>query len=268
MGEIYVLGAGMLGSHHLTLETVDALRSADVLYHLLTGVEAIQTLKEINPQVYSLVGFYRDGALDLEVYGQMVSFLLAQAMAGRRIGLVVMGHPSIYVAATHLLAEHAPRHGVSVRVLAAISSIDVMLTSLPFDIANTGLQILDSNRLVAYELVPQRNVPLLVFQVGCFGSGIITRTIQNHPTRLKVLADYLLKFYPADHPVELLECEMGRPHREVRHRLSLGDLGVSGHLVNYNSTLYVPPSERPTVRNASFQAQLVDPTAVGQLVVE
>jgi uncharacterized protein YabN with tetrapyrrole methylase and pyrophosphatase domain len=266
MGEIVVMGSGLLGSHHLTLETVEAMSSADVVYHLVTGVEAEQRMKQLNPRVFSLISFYRDGDLDLEVYGRIVSFLLAQAMVHRRVGFVVMGHPSIYVAPTHLLVEHGPRHGVPVHVLPALSSIDTILTQMPFDIANTGLQILDSNRLVSYGLVPMRNVPLLVFQVGCFGSGFITRQVQNAPDRLRPLVEYLLAYYPSEHPVELIECEMGWPHRAVRHRLTLAQLATSGHLVNYNSTLFVPQAEPVSIRAPEFHARLVAPEAVSSLV--
>ncbi|MBN1205562.1 MAG: hypothetical protein JXB05_11640 [Myxococcaceae bacterium] len=266
MGEILVMGAGLLGSHHLTLETVEAVASADVVYHLVTGMEAEQRLRQLNPRVFSLVGFYRDGDLDLEVYGRIVSFLLAQAMAGLRVAFVVMGHPSIYVAPTHLLLEHGPRYGIPVHILPALSSIDTILSWMPFDIANTGLQILDSNRLVSYGLVPMRNVPLLVFQVGCFGSGFITRQLQNAPDRLRPLVDYLLAYYPGEHPVELIECEMGWPHRAVRHRLTLAELATSGHLVNYNTTLFVPQAEPVSIRDPAFHARLVAPEAVSSLV--
>jgi precorrin-6B methylase 1 len=268
MSEIVVMGAGLMGSHHLTLETVAELQRAEVVFHLVTGLEAVRTLARLNPNLYSMMEFYREGAVDLEVYSHMVSYLLAQALAHRRIGFVVMGHPSIYVAPTHLLLEHGPRYGVQVRVLAALSTLDVLLSSLPFDIANTGLQVLDANRLVAYALEPQRNVPLLLFQAGCFGSGIITRMQQNHPERLRPLVDYLQRFYPLEHPTEIVECEMGWPHRAVRLPLPLNALAQAGHLVTYNTTLYLPACEQPEVRNLAFQEQLLNPQAVASLVAE
>ena len=265
-GSVTVVGCGLAGARHLTLETVETIRAADVVYHLVTGDEAVAAFAALNPQTYGLIGFYRDGALDLDVYAQIVSFVIAQALVPRRVVLVVMGHPSIYVAPTHMLQEHGPRYGVPVSVLPAISSIDVMLTDFPFDIANTGLQILDANRLVTYRLRPQRNVPLLLFQVGCFGSGIITRTQQNHPGRLSALADYLLGFYGAAHEVVLIEGGMGFPHRPVRHRMPLAELATNGHLVTYNTTLYVPAEERVAVRDAEFLARLTDPHAAAELV--
>lgn len=266
MSEIVITGSGLLGHHHLTLETVAAVSSADVVYHLVTGDEAVRTLHGLNPETYGLVSFYRDGALDLDVYGRIVSFLIAQAMAGRRVAFVVMGHPSIYVAPTHLLVEHGPRWGVRVRVLPALSTIDAILALMPFDIANTGLQILDANRLVSYGLVPMRNVPLLLFQVGCFGSGFITRTVRNAPDRLRVLVDQLRLCYPDDHPIELIECEMGLPHRAVRISMPLAALAEHGHRVNYNTTVFIPAAEPVVVRSPEFQARLVDPGAVAELV--
>lgn len=250
----------------MTLETVSTIASADVVYHLVTGIEAVNEIKRLNPNTHGLFQMYREGALDLEVYGQIVSFLLAQSLASQRVVFVVMGHPSIYVAATHLLREHGPRWGVRVNVLAGVSAIDVLLLSMPADIGSTGLQILDANRLVAYQLTPDNRVPAMIFQIGCFGSGYITRSQGNHPGRLAPLARYLQRYYPAAHEVDLVECDMGAPHAETRHRLVLDDLARAGHLVNYNSTLYLPPARPFQVLDSQFQAQLVDPRAIDALV--
>jgi hypothetical protein len=266
MGEIVVVGVGMRGARHLTIEAMDAIASADVVYHLVTGIEAVNQLQQLNPRTHSLAGMYREGALDLEVYGRIVSFLLAQGLAQRRVVFAVMGHPSVYVAATHLLKEHGPRWGVRVAVLAAVSAIDVLLLSMASDIGSTGLQILDANRLVTYRLSPDARVPALVFQVGCFGSGFITRSKANDPGRLAPLAQYLAEFYPPGHQIELVECEMGYPHLETRHWLTLAELARAGHLVTYNTTLVLPPARPLQVLDNGFQARLVDPRAVRDLV--
>ncbi|MCG5055966.1 MAG: hypothetical protein KA712_23670 [Myxococcales bacterium] len=264
--EIIICGAGMLGSHHTTLETADVVAKADVVYHLVSGVEAVAALRRLNANTRSLIDFYREGDLDLEVYGRIVSFLIGEGLRHASVVLVVMGHPSIYVSPTHLLVEHAPQYGVSVRVLPALSAIDTLLTTMPFDIANTGLQVLDANRMVSYALQPMRNVPLLIFQVGCFGSGFITRVTPNHAERLRPLAEYLMGFYPPGHMVELVECEMGAPHREVRISMPLAALASSGDKITYNTTLFVPPCERLQVRNAAFHANLVRPGVVNHLI--
>jgi uncharacterized protein YabN with tetrapyrrole methylase and pyrophosphatase domain len=266
MSEIVVVGAGMLGDRHLTIETIDAISSADCVFHMIVGAAAIEKLQKLNTNTHGLLEFYQEGALDLEVYGKIVSFLIAQAKFFPRMTFVVMGHPSIYVAPTHLLLEHAPRYGIAVRLCPAISAIDSILALMPFDIANTGLQILDGNRIVAYALEPARNVPLLVFQVGCFGSGYITRITVNSRDRLRPLVEYLMRFYPAEHPVELIECEMGLPHRAVRLGISLSALASNGHLVTYNTTLYVPPLEPVRVKNEAFQQALLDPRVTSSLV--
>jgi uncharacterized protein YabN with tetrapyrrole methylase and pyrophosphatase domain len=266
MPEIVVAGAGMLSSLHMTVDTIREVSLADHVFHMLSGPPAIAMLQRLNPRTHSLVGFYREGDLDLDVYNRIVSFLIAQAMAHQRIVFVVMGHPSIYVAPTHLLTEHAPRYGVTVRICPAVSAIDTILAVMPFDIANTGLQILDANRIVAYALEPARNVPLLVFQVGCFGSGYITRLTANSPDRLRPLAEYLGRIYPPEHVVELIESEMEWPHRAVRLRMPLMELASNGHLVTYNTTLYVPPCQPVKVENVDFQQGLLDSAAVGKLV--
>jgi tetrapyrrole methylase family protein / MazG family protein len=230
MAEISIVGVGIRGARHMTLETVDAIRAADVVFYLVTGAEAVAEIRRLNRNTHGLFHMYREGALDLDVYGQIVSFLLAQGIAAPRVVFAVMGHPSIYVAATHLLREHGPRWGVRINVLAGVSAIDVLLLSMP-DIGSSGLQILDANRLVSYRLTPDNRVPAMIFQIGCFGSGFITHGQENRPDRL-----------------------------------ALAELARAGHLVNYNSTLFVPPARPFEVLDGQFQAQLVDPRAIGERV--
>lgn len=265
MPKITIIGTGLRGERHLTLEAIEALSRAERVYHLVTGIEAVQTLSRFNPVVLPLFHFYQEGALDLEVYGQIASFLIAE---GQQLDIVfaVMGHPSIYVAPTHLLIENGPRWGVAVDVLAGISTIDSIILTLPRDIGSTGLQVLDSNRLVSYGLTPDPRVPLLLFQVGCFGSGYITRCRENADNRLSRLVDALLVFYPEKHPVRLVEYGMGYPHTERNYVLYLRDLRHAGALVNYNTTLLVPAARPVHVADLEFQSQLMDPTVATAMV--
>jgi hypothetical protein len=264
--ELVVVGAGMSGGDHLTFQTAQEIAQSDCVFHLMTGARAIQTVAQLNPNTFDLTSMYRENDLDLEVYGRIASYLIAQALHFRKVTLIVMGHPSIYVAPTFLLLEHGPRYGIDVRVLPAVSSIDVILSGLRFDIANSGLQILDANRLLTYGLLPQTNVPLLLFQLGCFGSGYITRQQQNSVDRLARLSEYLLQFYPRSHRVQLVECDMGPPHKPFCFELELSALRSHGHLVNYNSTLLVPPSQALIIQDKAFFEQLVDPNAVDRVL--
>ncbi len=216
--------------------------------------------------IVSLISIEKND-LDLEVYCRIASFLIAQASSCHRITFLVMGHPCIYVFVTELIRRHAPQYNVAVRILPAVSAIDTILALMDFDISNTGLQILDANRIVSYALTPAKNVPLLIFQVGCFGSGFITRTTQNSPDRIRVLVEYLMRFYPADHPVEVIECDMGAPHRTVRFTLPLASLCWNGNLINYNTTLYLPPAEAIRIKNSEFHRRLVDPNVVAKLTL-
>lgn len=265
MGRIRIVGTGLQGERHLTLEAVDALASAERVYHLVSGREAAAALARFNLQLYPLFDFYREGVLDLEVYSDIASFLIAEGQQ-RDIVFAVMGHPCIYVAPTHLLLDHGPRWGVAVEVMAGISTIDAMILNMPDDIGNTGLQILDANRLVSYGLTPDPRVPMLLFQIGCFGSGYITRCRENSDTRLAPLAAVLGRHYPAGHLVYIVEYGMGFPHTEQCHAIPLALLGEAGALVNYNSTLLVPPSQRVTVVDPHFQARLIDPAFVPSVV--
>jgi hypothetical protein len=149
-------------------------------------------------------------------------------------------------------------------VLPGVSSIDALLAQFPFDISSTGLQLLDANHIVSYGLRPMTDVPLLLLQIGTFGSALITRLHANDPGRLRPLVRYLTQLYSAQHPVTVLEAQMGPAHSPVETTLPLGDLAHAGALVTYNSTLFVPATRRPGVVNHAFHHSLMDSQPVGR----
>jgi hypothetical protein len=264
--EVIVLGVGLRGAADVTLGTLAEIQACDLVLHLVNGVEIVSALHAWNSNVVSLLPLYQEGKLDLEVYEDITLTVLREARTRGRVGLVVMGHPSIYVAPTQLLLQLAQPHGVAVHVIPALSSIDAIMPVIELDIGSTGLQVYDANRLVDYDILPRPDVPLLIFQAGCFGSGYITRLRPNRPDRLQRLVDHLCRVYPRAHAISVLECQMSAPHKAVNWRLPLATLAANSHLVSYNSTLYLPPSVPLHISDPVFHDGLLDPAALPRLV--
>jgi Tetrapyrrole (Corrin/Porphyrin) Methylases len=243
----------------VTIETEHALRESAVIYHLLSLTPAMRRyLSRLGPRLVNLAPLYRDGALDLDIYEFISSFVVASALRHRRLALIVPGHPLVYATPTALIQNQARMRGIKVLVLPAISSIDTMLLQLGLDIADHGVQIYESNRFVYYGNAPDPRVPLFLMQPGGFGTGIITRGRTSVPRRFRNLSRALLATYPPRHRCCLVTSSIAKEHPGALRWFALRDLERMAPHIDYHATLYIPPSQPSRERRPAFVSKLAD----------
>ncbi len=143
-GELAFVGLGLYGVRGLTLEALEYLRRADVVYlevytSVLPGLD-IEALSRLIGREVKVVdrGFVEgEGALEM----------IERAARGMRVVLATPGDP--FVATTHIaIRVEAERRGVKTRAIPAPSVINAV-------IAATGLQIYKFGRAVTI-VYPQR----------------------------------------------------------------------------------------------------------------
>ena len=264
--DILIMGAGVYGANQITAETHAALSRCARIFHLTVSEDVGRYLASNFSSAQSLVPLYVDGKLDLDVYHEIAQLVIDCARVLRPTGLLVVGHPSFYVSPTELILERAFRQGLTVHVYPAVSTLDAMMAMLRIDIGRTGVQIMDCNRLVTYALRPDARLPLLLYQIGTFGTGFITRTKRNSAGRFRELVDYLGTLYPPRHRVLIAECAMSAVHQGRWEWVPLQSLASHALSINYNSTLLVPPSRPLEVSDQRFFRGLTDIGLAGGMI--
>jgi uncharacterized protein YabN with tetrapyrrole methylase and pyrophosphatase domain len=261
------VGAGICAPNQITLESDRSLRASDlVLHHVGRLPEMLDYLGSLGVPLHDLEDLYEEGALDIDVYDRIANAVLDAAEGRSLVTFVVNGHPLIYNRPVRLVASRAKARGISVNVLPGISSIDTMLLQVGIEIGSAGLQIYDCNRFVYFGIEPETTAPLLLFQPGCFGSGVITKRHENLPARFAKLVDYLLRSYPPEHEVRILKSALTPASGALDLRVPLGSLCGHATDIDYATTLYLAPLRRAQIVDRAFFDTLTDAAGAAALV--
>lgn len=157
-----------------------------------------------------------------EVYREIAEKILAEA-AKRPLVFAVPGHPLVAEEAVGLILQQAPARGLQVKLIPAMSFLDVLCIALNLDPAE-GLYLVDGLRLDRRQPVPVvGNVILQVY------SRLVASDVKLG----------LMEYYPEEHPVTVVRAASIPGHERIEeHPLyELDRLDWLDHL----TSLYLPP---------------------------
>ena len=211
-----IVGLGPGSADLLTAQTLDILSSAPLVY---VRTRHHPTVKQLTTAAFWLDcdDLYATYAEFDDVYAAIADRVLMLAKKGRHVVYAVPGNPLVAERSVTMLLIAAAEANISVRVLPALSFVDLAAVALRLDAGN--LQVCDALEL---RIDPLR--PALIHQVHDRDSA----------TELKL---QLLEIYPAAHGVTLLR-GLGSDDEE-RREITLSALDHSAY--GYLDCLYVPP---------------------------
>ncbi|MFF5985898.1 SAM-dependent methyltransferase [Prauserella flavalba] len=235
---IYLLGSGIKGALHFTLETVQALRACRRVFVLHADQGVIEAVREHCPDVEDLAPLYEGQTIRDEVYHQISHRLVEAALDSAPVAFLVHGHPLFLVSATEYTLDLAERHNLRVSVLPAVSSFDTLLCDLRIDYGY-GVQIFDTTTLLKAGWTPNPQVPLLLFQLA---STLNRAVISGDPNReaLRPLIELLTPLYGADHGVQVVWSSAHVLEASSITEVKLGELATAELELWRRPTLYVP----------------------------
>lgn len=168
-GRIVVVGLGPAGPDLLTAETAAAIARIPVRFLRTSRHLAASAV----PDAIAFDDLYEAHDRFDEVYRRIVDVLIAAARSpgrdpserdpsGSEVLYAVPGSPSVAERTVELLRVEAPRHGVELTVLPALSFIDMAWTRLEVDPLAAGVRIIDGHAFAA-QAAGDRG-PLLITQ--------------------------------------------------------------------------------------------------------
>ncbi|HEU5422992.1 MAG TPA: SAM-dependent methyltransferase, partial [Nitrolancea sp.] len=230
--EILVVGLGPGSPDLLTRETVAALRSSRVF--LRTHIHPTLAYLPESAGWRSFDRLYDEAPDFSALYDRMVDTLLAKSRQGPLV-YAVPGSPLFAEASVRHLRRRAALEGVPVRVLPAVSFIDVVAGALDLDPVAGNIQLVDALDLAAYserEPFAGGSLPLSNLR-----PALVAQLYSKPIASAAKLA--LLTVYPPDLQIALVTAA-GTPEQAIARRaLSELDHGPVDHL----STLYLPTVE-------------------------
>lgn len=227
--DITIVGLGPGDPNLLTLEAWRVLSNADEVWLRTRRHPTVAGLPD-GPTYRSFDALYEEHTTFADVYGAIAGRIID---LGRRDGGVVYavpGHPLVGETAVLQILERARQESLSTHVVAGISFIEPMLTTLGLDPFDAGLQIADAEILARqYHPIVNVDLPLLVPQLYSrhLASDVKLTLLDAYPPEQQVT----LVFGAGTSGVKVEHCTL----HELDHRSSFDDW----------TTLYVAPVPAP-----------------------
>lgn len=209
----------------------------------------------MRPDARSLHPLYLAGGVRTEIYETIVEAILEPVRAEKSVCAALYGHPGVGDFLGHESVRRARSEGFEAKMLPGVSAIGCLFADLGLDPATSGCQIYEATDFVLHRRGVDTSAALVLLQVAVVGSWLA----EPGPNRegLRLLREYLLELYPAEHEVILYEASPYPVADAAITRIRLDELDASGP--TEIATLYVPRARSASV-DPAVVARLVPPT--------
>ena len=233
--DLHIIGSGVEFPNNLTAEAYATLTCLDVIFALPPP----PWLPNVTAEVVDLQTYYSEHRTRAASYALMTGAIVASVASGRHTAFVTYGSPIVGSDVTRLLLEEMDRRNLTVRIIDAPGSMTAVLMAMRFD-PFLGLHVWEAARFLGEAIVPDPKAALMLFQAPFV--GITGWSSKGAPpindTELNALQNYLLRFYPIDHPAYvILAPYLGSPgsttDTTLRH--------LAKALTSSASTMFIPP---------------------------
>ncbi len=240
--EIYLLGSGIFSFLDLTVLTQHILSTKCKAVYYIHDLPSLEKfLKKLVPEAVNLRPiYYLEGRLRDEIYRDIVNHVINTEKEKRPIGLLLHGHPLVFSTISQLLIKECENQNISLAIHPGVSALDRLFVDLKLDIGRDGVQIFNAAFAIQKKINLNPAAGCFLFQIGSLNPWA-TRTETAKPEEIRSLKDYLLKIYPENHQVKIVESavEIGFSSRIIE--IPLKDLDQAHLAFDYNASLYIPP---------------------------
>ncbi len=245
MSRLTLVGTGYRVSGQVTPETRGTIEAAARVFYLVTDPATSAWLRELNPRAESLHDSYREGEDGAVAARHMAERIVEPLRSGLTVCAAFSGHPAVLVHAARMAAEQARAEGFAVAMLPAVSCEDCLFADLGVDPAVPGRVLFDATDFLIRPRDFDSTAALILLQVGAVGLRNFRSGREPNRAGLRLLAEALLRRYPAEHPVVLYEAGTLPPFEPSIVRVTLAELGEAPASVV--TTLYVAPLPMPPI---------------------
>jgi len=243
-GSLVVVGTGIKTTGHLTTEAIAWMKRADKLLYVVGDPIAVESIQRLNPKgAESLYVFYGEGKPRLDTYHEMVNRILQCVRAGSVTCAAFYGHPGVFVYPSHEAIRRARSEGFSARMLPGISAEDCLFADLGVDPAMSGCQSYEATDFLVHGRVIDTSCPVILWQIGVVGDWTFKKNGYDL-SALPLLVERLCQYYSPDHMTCVYEAAVYPGCDPVIKWVPIRQLEEAG--LSAVSTLYVPPSRKPT----------------------
>jgi uncharacterized protein YabN with tetrapyrrole methylase and pyrophosphatase domain len=253
--DIAIVGLGIVGVHQITREVEETIRRCRHTFVIDSGFGVVPHLQSLCADVTSLAQFYERGKERLPIYRRMAAEVINAAIGGPPVCFATYGHPLVYCYPAILIQRAAKLLNLRVEVFPGISSLDTLFVDLGFDAATDGLQMYEATDLLLRRRPLQNDVPCVLWQVSAIAQ-LTYETDRRLAGHFLPLQEYLLEFYPIEHPVTFILSKTFPLQDSIVKVYRLGMLATELAQGPQAGNLYIPPVRRRPVANYELLEKL------------
>jgi precorrin-3B methylase len=235
-GSLTIVGSGIKAISHFTIESMMAIKAADVVFHVVADNITESWISENAKHHRSMVDFYIPGQHRRTTYEEMKNQIVDEVKRGKNVCAVFYGHPGIFVNPSHAALRELVDQGYPVTMQPGISAEDCLFADIGIDPATHGCCSIEATNFLIYERAIDTTMPLVMWQIGMVGDP--TFTPEPAMRRVDALIEKLSRFYPASHNVCVYEAALysvSKPRKEWRQLADVAKCEINGI-----STMYIP----------------------------
>ncbi|MDU9142595.1 hypothetical protein RW675_18805 [Klebsiella aerogenes] len=240
MKRIRVVGTGIKGIKHITLEAVNNFSECKKTLLFFPQNELLKYFEKNRLPYDDITNLYVNGNEDMSNYTSLLNRVFDEVSLNDDIVFCIPGHPRFGVTLIKLLNARANQSGIKLTVTLGLSSFDTMLNDIELDPIEQGAATLDANLLILLDYNMEPRINYFLYHICSVGT---TRTFIKDPVQdnaIHYLKAKLLKHYPEDHTLKMVSsAEFGREQAIIRE-VRLGDLESLLPYITFSSTLFVP----------------------------
>jgi hypothetical protein len=238
--DIAVVGLGVVGGHHITIEAQEIMRRSTQVFVLDSGYGSIDWLRELCPVVTGLDRLYEVGARRRPTYRKMAATVVAAALENPPVSFATYGHPRVFCYPTTLIQRVSHLLDLRLHMVAAVSALDMLLIDVDYDLSAHGLQTYDATDLLIRERPLQPDVACVIWQTTWIAEPLY-RTGRVPADRFIELQRHLLRYYPPEHEVLAVFSRTHPALRSIIERHTVGGLADGLATGSQSGTLFIPP---------------------------
>lgn len=243
--DLFLIGLGVMIPDHITRQATRAMSRCSQVYSIVQESPRLwlppEKLGQI--EVLNVLDWYVEDSPRKHNYDRVAATIFKALGNGKSVGYVTYGNPMAYDRVAQNLVRLSKEGGFSVQIAPGISSFDTILCDLGIDMA-PGIQVFDASWFVACHIEARVDVPVLLMQVGAFGSFRTHYTKRQDGSSLRELVQYCSKLYPTSHPVSLVRSSADFKQRANVRQINLSSLcDVTADDLS-GASLYIPASQK------------------------
>jgi precorrin-3B methylase len=253
--DIAIVGLGIVGVHQITREVDETIRRCRRTFVVDSGFGVVTYLKSICPAVTSLVSFYEQGKSRLPTYRRMAAEVVNAAIAESPVCFASYGHPLVYCYPSILIQRAAKLLDLRVEILPGVSSLDTLMVDLGIDFAADGLQMYEATDVLLRRRPIQNDVACVLWQANVVAEPNY-ETSRRPAEHFLALQNYLLEFYPPEHPVTLVCSKTFPLLKSIVEAYKIGTLAADLGRGPQGGNLYIPPLRRREIQDQELLERL------------